>query len=61
VFSSWRKSLDAFAAVLPQYGISFVQLDGSLSLPERQQVLDAFRHDEKKTVLLMTLATGAVG
>jgi SWI/SNF-related matrix-associated actin-dependent regulator of chromatin subfamily A3 len=61
VFSSWRKSLDEFAAILSIKNMRFVQLDGTLNLPARQQILDTFRSDEATSILLMTLATGSVG
>ena len=53
--------MDAFGTVLRQNAVNFVQLDGSLNLRAREEVLDKFRHDAKSMVLLMTLATGAVG
>jgi SNF2 family DNA or RNA helicase len=61
VFSAWKKSLDSFGTALSQNAIAFVQIDGSLNLRARQGVLDGFCHDANTKVLLMTLATGAVG
>jgi SWI/SNF-related matrix-associated actin-dependent regulator of chromatin subfamily A3 len=49
------------AQLLHQTGIVFGQVDGTLSPPQRQEVLKKFHHDSSVKVLLMTLGTGAAG
>jgi SNF2 family DNA or RNA helicase len=46
---------------LKEQEIDFVQLDGSLNLAQREEVLKKFAKDEKTTVLLMTVGSGSVG
>jgi SWI/SNF-related matrix-associated actin-dependent regulator of chromatin subfamily A3 len=61
IFSEWRKTLEQLASLLSREEIPFVQIDGSLSLPARRKVLDAFHTDDRTAILLMTLGTGAIG
>ncbi|KAH8586237.1 SNF2 family N-terminal domain-containing protein [Bisporella sp. PMI_857] len=61
VFSFWKRSLDLTAQFLRENGISFHQVDGNLSLHQRQKILAQFHDDPSLRVLLMTLGTGAVG
>jgi SNF2 family DNA or RNA helicase len=61
VFSFWKRTLATIAGIFLNRGIPFVQLDGSLNLQARREVLDAFDHKPETRVLLMTLGTGAVG
>ncbi|KAF2178018.1 hypothetical protein K469DRAFT_600904, partial [Zopfia rhizophila CBS 207.26] len=60
IFSCWKKTLDELANILSKRGLPFVQLDGSLSLGARREVLKNFSQCSE-TTLLMTLGTGAVG
>lgn len=61
IFSSWKKTLYIIAALLTAHRIPFVQIDGSLPLPERRRILNNFEENGQILVLLMTLGTGAVG
>lgn len=61
IFSSWKKTLQLIATLLSASEIPFVQIDGSLSLPERRKLLANFQESRDIPVLLMTLGTGAVG
>lgn len=47
--------------LLSKQNVPSVQVDGSLSLPARREVLSTFQQDTQIPVLLMTLGTGAVG
>jgi SWI/SNF-related matrix-associated actin-dependent regulator of chromatin subfamily A3 len=61
VFSSWKRTLDLVALLLSANDIPFAIIDGSVSLPERRNILADFRSSPSVTVLLMTLGTGAAG
>lgn len=41
--------------------VAFLRVDGSLSTPQRKQVLKQYQDAPGGTILLMTLGTGAVG
>jgi SWI/SNF-related matrix-associated actin-dependent regulator of chromatin subfamily A3 len=61
IFSAWKKTLYIISTLLSKQSLPFVQLDGSLSLSDRREVLSRFEQDTQTNVLLMTLGTGAVG
>ncbi|KAH8690546.1 SNF2 family N-terminal domain-containing protein [Talaromyces proteolyticus] len=61
VFSAWKGTLRIIAGLLAARFIPVLQIDGSLSIKERQKVLTRFQQDAQRNVLLMTLGTGAVG
>lgn len=53
--------LDLIGSGLAQCGISHQRLDGSKSLPQRRQALEAFRCAPDCQVLLATLGAAGVG
>jgi SNF2 family DNA or RNA helicase len=59
VFSQWVEPLISLALALKSFGP--LQFHGRIPTRERQQVLDAFRTDFHKSVLLMSYGTGSVG
>jgi SNF2 family DNA or RNA helicase len=59
VFSQWVEPLRYLAAALAPYGP--LEFHGRIAPRERQQVLDTFRSDRRKHVLLMSYGTGSVG
>ncbi|MBL8797960.1 MAG: hypothetical protein JNM56_28945 [Planctomycetia bacterium] len=59
VFSQWVEPLEAIAKALKDLGP--LQYHGRIPHPERQPILDQFRNDPKKHVLLMSYGTGSVG
>ncbi|RPA76893.1 hypothetical protein BJ508DRAFT_417390 [Ascobolus immersus RN42] len=61
VFSFWTRMLYLIQIALKEQEIEFVQLDGSLNLAQREDVLRKFATDGKVTVLLMTIGSGSVG
>ncbi|CAI7574972.1 unnamed protein product [Penicillium glandicola] len=61
VFSAWTKSLDIVAEMLHQHNISFARVDGSMSIPQRQQAFKRFKTSKDVNILLMTIGTGSVG
>lgn len=54
-------ALNVVEAGLKQFKIPFLRYDGKVPQTERQGVIDKFRQDPSVTVLLLTLACGAVG
>ncbi|KAJ6007434.1 helicase [Penicillium herquei] len=61
VFSGWKKTLDIVAIFMDQCTVRYATIDGSVPNPERLRVLSNFNVDPGLNVLLMTIATGAVG
>lgn len=61
VFSFWKRTLDIVGKLFTANGINFLRVDGSLPFAARKTVLSEFQTSSEKTVLLMTLGTGAVG
>jgi SNF2 family DNA or RNA helicase len=59
VFSQWVEPLEALARALTAFGP--LQYHGRVSSRERQPILDRFRSDPRKHVLLMSYGTGSVG
>ncbi|KAI1501128.1 SNF2 family N-terminal domain-containing protein [Biscogniauxia marginata] len=61
VLTSWRLTLDILKHLLDQRGIPCLRIDGKTSFPERQSILTLFCEDPGQSVLLLSIATGAVG
>ncbi|KAI0200164.1 SNF2 family N-terminal domain-containing protein [Astrocystis sublimbata] len=61
VFTSWRDTLDILQCLLTHRGIECLRMDGQTSFPDRQTILDQFRQESTYNVLLLSIATGAVG
>lgn len=61
VFSQWTAFLDLLQIPLSRNNISFVRLDGTLNLQQREKVLKQFSEDSNILVLLMSLKAGGVG
>jgi SNF2 family DNA or RNA helicase len=59
VFSQWVEPLAILSRELADYGP--LQFHGRVPLRERQAILDAFRRDRTKRVILMSYGTGSVG
>jgi SNF2 family DNA or RNA helicase len=59
VFSQWVEPLEILARALADYGP--LQFHGRVPSRERQAVLDAFKRDPSKHVILMSYGTGSVG
>jgi len=59
VFSQWVEPLEAMAAALEPYGP--LQYHGKIPQRERQPILDQFKADPAKHVILMSYGTGSVG
>jgi SNF2 family DNA or RNA helicase len=59
VFSQWVEPLEALALHLKPFGP--LQYHGKVPHRERQGILDRFKSDPKKHVLLMSYGTGSVG
>ncbi|RYP60974.1 hypothetical protein DL769_007911 [Monosporascus sp. CRB-8-3] len=61
VFSTWRLTLNVAKAGLEQAGIQCLRFDGKVPQKDRHGILDSFKSDPLKRVLLLTLSCGAVG
>lgn len=59
IFSQWVEPLEVLAGALAKYGPLLYH--GRVPPRERQTVLDQFRNDRSKHVLLMSYGTGSVG
>jgi SNF2 family DNA or RNA helicase len=59
VFSQWVEPLNILAHKLAEYGP--LQFHGRVPARERQAVLDAFKRDRTKHIILMSYGTGSVG
>lgn len=59
VFSQWVEPLESIAQALEPFGP--LQFHGKVPARQRQSVLDQFRNDPTKHVLLMSYGTGSVG
>jgi SNF2 family DNA or RNA helicase len=59
VFSQWVEPLEVLARALAPWGP--LQYHGKVSQRERQPILDLFKKDPHKHVLLMSYGTGSVG
>ena len=59
IFSQWVQPLEVLAQALAAFGP--LQYHGKISQRERQPILDRFKADKSKHVLLMSYGTGSVG
>jgi SNF2 family DNA or RNA helicase len=59
VFSQWVQPLEVLAAALAPYGP--LKYHGRIPSGQRQQILEEFRSEPRKHVLLMSYGTGSVG
>lgn len=59
IFSQWVEPLETLAEALAPYGP--LQYHGKVPQKERQPILDLFKADKNKHVLLMSYGTGSVG
>jgi SNF2 family DNA or RNA helicase len=59
IFSQWVEPLEVLAAALTPFGP--LQYHGKIPQRERQPILDRFKSDNSKHVLLMSYGTGSVG
>ena len=59
VFSQWVEPLEILSRELADYGP--LQFHGRVPFRDRQAILDAFRRDRAKHVILMSYGTGSVG
>ncbi|KAI0451852.1 SNF2 family N-terminal domain-containing protein [Xylaria acuta] len=61
VFTSWRVTLDILQRLLSYQCIQCLRIDGQTSFSDRQSILTRFCEDPTQNVLLLSIATGAVG
>ncbi|XP_077235884.1 DNA/RNA helicase protein isoform X2 [Tasmannia lanceolata] len=61
VFSQWTAFLDLLQIPLSRSNFTFVRLDGTLTLQQREKVIKQFTEDSEISVLLMSLKAGGVG
>ncbi|CAK8535333.1 unnamed protein product [Lathyrus sativus] len=61
VFSQWTAFLDLLQIPFTRNKISFLRLDGTLNMQQREKVIKQFSEDSDTQVLLMSLKAGGVG
>lgn len=60
VFSQFVSMLDLTQHRLAQAGVRCVKLEGGMTVPARDRVIEAFRNDPHVTVILISLKAGGV-
>ncbi|XP_058088986.1 DNA repair protein RAD5A isoform X2 [Magnolia sinica] len=61
IFSQWTAFLDLLQIPLSRNNVTFVRLDGTLNLLQREKVIKQFTEENEILVLLMSLKAGGVG
>eukprot|EP01117_Protostelium_nocturnum_P010843 TRINITY_DN3910_c0_g1_i2.p1 TRINITY_DN3910_c0_g1~~TRINITY_DN3910_c0_g1_i2.p1 ORF type:complete len:1477 (+),score=578.58 TRINITY_DN3910_c0_g1_i2:294-4433(+) len=61
IFSQWTSMLDLIQPRITAAGWKYVRFDGTLSLSQRNDVLEKFRSDDSVKIILMSLKAGGVG
>lgn len=61
VFSGWTSYLDLIGIGLDDAGITYVRLDGSMSVKARSRVMEQFRTDPSIAVILVSIKAGGQG
>ncbi|KAK8102537.1 DNA repair protein RAD5B, partial [Apiospora sp. TS-2023a] len=61
VFTSWRLTLNLLQLLLAQQEIPNSRIDGQTSFAEREVILQRFSREDGPGVMLLSIATGAVG
>ncbi|KAF2151699.1 hypothetical protein K461DRAFT_279189 [Myriangium duriaei CBS 260.36] len=61
IFSQFTTMLDILEAVLGTLDISFVRLDGSTRMQDRQERIDAFTQDDSIKVFMLSTKAGGAG
>ena len=61
IFSGWTSHLDLIQVALTREKFNFVRLDGQMTRIQRTASLDAFRDDDKTTVILISITAGGLG
>ncbi|KAI8804019.1 SNF2 family N-terminal domain-containing protein [Cladochytrium replicatum] len=61
VFTQWTSMMANIEATLQDHGFGFLRLDGSMAQKRRDTVLEQFRTDSSRTVLIASLRAAGVG
>ncbi|ORZ18553.1 SNF2 family N-terminal domain-domain-containing protein [Absidia repens] len=61
LFSQFTSMLDILEPVMKTLGLSFLRLDGSTKVGERQNIIDQFNQDESLDVFLLSTKAGGFG
>jgi hypothetical protein len=61
LFSQWTRLLDLLEILLNTMDISFLRLDGSTAIKERQELIDLYNEDDTITVFLLSTKAGGLG
>ena len=61
LFSQWTSLLDIFEVLLNTLDLKFLRLDGSISVSERQALIDLFTEDMSYSVFLLSTRAGGLG
>lgn len=58
IFSQWTAMLDVLEWVMVLLGMSYVRLDGSTQVSDRQELVDTFNRDESVFAFLLSTRAG---
>ena len=61
VFSFWTSTLEVVATALDHINVSYIRIDGTIPVKQRQQALESFREESHLRVLLLSLGCGSTG
>jgi SWI/SNF-related matrix-associated actin-dependent regulator 1 of chromatin subfamily A len=61
VFSQFTSMLDILEPVMKTIGMTYLRLDGSTKVGERQDLIDQFNQDDSLDVFLLSTKAGGFG
>jgi len=61
IFSQWTMCLDLLGCLLDTIGFTYLRLDGSTTISERQELIDRFNNDGSIPVFLLSTRAGGMG
>ncbi len=61
IFSQWTRCLDLLGCLMDALKLSFLRLDGQISVSERQALIDKFNNDDSIPVFLLSTRAGGMG
>lgn len=61
IFTQMSKMLDILEMFLNLYSYTYVRLDGSTAIDQRQRLMDRFNNDNKLFVFILSTRSGGLG
>lgn len=61
IFSQWTMCLDLLGCLMDTIGFTYLRLDGSTTISERQELIDRFNNDGSIPVFLLSTRAGGMG